>query len=821
MAAIVRTFFTTVIAIFGCVMLSENGLSQAVDMYLKNGMMIGPAQWTEIKTIKKEGSVNSAATGGAPIIIEANDGMRTIYFHRIQINDGDRETWAISRKEVKIELPNKELVSTTSRSVTAFTEASRSMPFSNLGRRIYLFDNDKVAVQGITEITPRYLKVEGLRGVEGDLVWEMYMSLDALDPETLRTILETNANPNKSRDYLDIVELYETAKRYREAKSVLAKAIQRFPELESNRPSLKRYDQLAADQLFAAASKAKKQAGQYELAKKILNSIDYDLLSLTTRLKADAEKEKLAADKRDQEELLGWIADDVSKVTDPQIQQSFTKVLEEIRTFLSPDTEGRFADYRRLRESSKPDQRAALAMGGWIYGAGLADDNISMVSSGVKAKQIVIDYLSTATRNDQLLEEIARLESGTSRYVSRIVANMAPPFPTPDSSLYPIRSVEDPEFPDKITETTVPGRYLLETPLKGELQGQSSYCLVQLPPEYNPYRRYPCVVTMHSENSTPEDQIGWWCGQFDRSNNRCWGEASNNGYIVIAPYWARPKQPSYNYTENEHAVVLSSLFDARRRFSIDTDRTFLSGHSMGGSGAWDIVFAHPDLWAGCVVIGGLGEKYVEQYWPNASMSQSCNVPFYFVDGQLTGVTSSKGVEGQVFANERVWDSMLKDRNMDVMITIYTGRGLDHYREELPRIMEWMNLPNHLRNFAPDKFEVRTARNGDKFFWWFEADRLFADKMIHPLLYKAGSEYKISGSLNRDANAVTMDTVPAEKYSIWLTEKMLDLNRTLTVRSKGSQSKKIEPKSDSRTLLRDVRQRADRQHPFWVQIPIPN
>jgi hypothetical protein len=117
--------------------------------------------------------------------------------------------------------------------------------------------------------------------------------------------------------------------------------------------------------------------------------------------------------------------------------------------------------------------------------------------------------------------------------------------------------------------------------------------------------------------------------------------------------------------------------------------------------------------------------------------------------------------------------------------------------------------------------VRTARNGDKFFWWFEADRLFADKMIHPLLYKAGSEYKISGSLNRDANAVMMDTVPAEKYSIWLTEKMLDLNRTLTVRSKGSQSKKIEPKSDSRTLLKDVRQRADRQHPFWVQIPIPN
>ena len=44
------------------------------------------------------------------------------------------------------------------------------------------------------------------------------------------------------------------------------------------------------------------------------------------------------------------------------------------------------------------------------------------------------------------------------------------------------------------------------------------------------------------------------------------------------------------------------LRDAMRRFSIDSDRVFLSGHSIGGDAAWDIGLAHPDLWAGVIPI---------------------------------------------------------------------------------------------------------------------------------------------------------------------------------------------------------------------------
>jgi pimeloyl-ACP methyl ester carboxylesterase len=787
---------------------------QRVNMQLRNGMSIESVLMRPKKdSIKRQGEIHGNANSGAKVICEVDDGLRTILFHDIQLKDGQQENWTIARKEVSIVLTaNRDLVATNAPQPRSFGAAPQLIPFSDLGRRFYRFPGGELVVQGITEVTPRYIKVEGLRGPAGELAWDMRMSFDSIDPETLYSILVRNAEPNSWSDYRDIVELFETAGNFVFARRALVDAIQKFPELENNKSKLKEYDQRAADQLFAAANKARRQAGQHQLAKRILEQLPYDVLSLETRLKADAEKEKLANERKDHEQLIQNIAMDIVAINDPAIRSDFERVLDEIRTFLTLDTEGRFADYRRLRENTKSEQRAALAIGGWIYGAGLADDNLTLVASGVKAKQLIAEYLSKPTRNNQVLEDLIRLESGTPRYVSRIVANMAPSFPTPQSSLYPIRS-PDPNQPEKITETIVPGRYVLEVPLWGQLQGQTAYYLVQLPPEYNPYRRYPCVVTMHSEYSTPEDQLNWWCGQFDSKTNRCWGEASRNGYIVVAPFWAKEKQPEYYYTENEHAMVLASLLDAKRRFSIDTDRVFLSGHSMGGSATWDIALAHPDLWAGCIVICGLGEKYVKQYFGTARY-----VPMYFV----TGEKAADNGESHVVLNEQEWDKLLRSRQFDVMIQIYNGRGLDHFQEELPHIMQWMNSSSHVRNFAPQRFEVETCRYGDKFFWWFATDQLLPSttRITHPHLYRDGDGYKIEGSINKVTNSVSMDTVPADAYTIYLTSEMLDVTKLLTVSHKGK-TKKVEPKLDTRVMLEDVHRRVDRQHPFWVKIPIPN
>src|SRR5207237_2050808 len=136
-----------------------------------------------------------------------------------------------------------------------------------------------------------------------------------------------------------------------------------------------------------------------------------------------------------------------------------------------------------------------------------------------------------------------------------------------------------------------------------------------------------------------------------------YGQGTRYGYIVVAPTWLKPHQKQYEGTAREHAAVLSTLRDACRRFAIDTDRVYLSGHSLGGNAAWDIGLAHPDLWAGVIPIVATGGKYIKQYQENGRY-----VPMYFVAGEKDTATIAN-------LDFKDWDFYLTHFNLgyDVMI----------------------------------------------------------------------------------------------------------------------------------------------------------
>ena len=79
---------------------------------------------------------------------------------------------------------------------------------------------------------------------------------------------------------------------------------------------------------------------------------------------------------------------------------------------------------------------------------------------------------------------------------------------------------------------------LLERSIPGVGDEPEFRYLVQLPPEYDPSRRYPCIVTLHGGGSTPQGQIDWWAGPWDAEKKLRTGQATRRGYFVIAPLWA-------------------------------------------------------------------------------------------------------------------------------------------------------------------------------------------------------------------------------------------------------------------------------------------
>ena len=262
---------------------------------------------------------------------------------------------------------------------------------------------------------------------------------------------------------------------------------------------------------------------------------------------------------------------------------------------------------------------------------------------------------------------------------------------------------------------------------------------------------------------------------------------------MIAPVWTEEHQKQYGYSAHEHAAVLNSLRDACRRFSIDTDRVFLSGHSMGGDAAWDIGLAHPDLWAGVIPIVAQSDRYCVRYWENARY-----VPFYVVAGELDG--------GKLIKNSTDLDRYLR-RGFDATVVEYLGRGHDDFYDEILRIFDWMGrLPPQL---LPARVHLRNDAPWDNSFWWIEVQGLPPRAMVDPADWPppAGTQpVQVKASIN-NRNGINVRTGTSQ-VTVWLSPKMVDFKQALDDHRQRPAAE--QPRSDDSG--RSARAAGGRPHP---------
>jgi S-formylglutathione hydrolase FrmB len=148
-----------------------------------------------------------------------------------------------------------------------------------------------------------------------------------------------------------------------------------------------------------------------------------------------------------------------------------------------------------------------------------------------------------------------------------------------------------------------------------------------LPSTYDPQRPAPLVVDLHGLNITPLQQI-----LFDGTTDF----ADRHGFIVLAPmgfnlssWWgSRAGTPvataavkpggdvRYSTTELAEIDTMALLKSIREHYSVDSDRIYLMGHSMGGAGTYYLGGKYHDIWAGLAPIsgaGGIAEGAAERY----------------------------------------------------------------------------------------------------------------------------------------------------------------------------------------------------------------
>jgi pimeloyl-ACP methyl ester carboxylesterase len=809
--------------------------------------------------------LNPPPAHGVKSIILVDDDLRRIFFGMNQLAAPPAPS--VGTAVVKIAVNQR--VCRNGKQIYSVGSPIRIQPFDDHGRRTFTMTGPEGkpidVVQGITQVTPTYTRLEALQLEDAqNYIWSTRIATSSIPRDQLSRILQKVAGKKDSEKRLAIVKLYLQANRIRDARAELEGVIKDFPELTELKRSVTELRQGAAD-LLMDEIKLRRNSGQPLLAHAMLEGFPTEGVAGELRLQRDDMLKEFAEMQQQGEKVLALLKEH-QVALEAKTAAEIKLICDEIAAELNIHTLDRMADYLRLADDADmtAEQKLSLAISGWLLGSGAGLDNLSVSKSLVEVRRLVRIYLNSKALGErhEVLQQLKELEGSTPERISRLIANMKPPYdegarlaaeaidlrdagtllgprpkggaadPTgvPAAAVSRKRAGDDPNQPterdprcgqeaddsDAPQESAqdaaappqgIPGLFKLTC--KGPAEQPQITYYVQLPPEYDPYRRYPVIVTLNGAATTPQQQIDWWAGGFNEQSQMRTGQATRHGYIVVSPVWQKEYQRKYEFSLREHACVLNPLRDVFRRFAVDTDRVFLTGHSMGGDAAWDVGLAHPDLWAGVMPIVATSDKYIRFYADNAAL-----LPMYFVSGERDG--------NRLAENAVDWDSYLKRSSAtlwDIMVIQYLGRGHEHYHDEIQNLFTWMNL--HKRNFFPASFEAKSMRQWDNFFWYVEAGQFPATSIVHPVEWTGANPPRskpasVEGKLLPKAvNGVNVDST-ARKVTVWLSPEMVNFDERVTVNInnkdiRGSFAPKVED------LLEDVRTRADRQHPFWLKV----
>jgi pimeloyl-ACP methyl ester carboxylesterase len=776
-------------AAVGSLVVSIAAAGLATEVLLKDGRALRGRVGETVSLAEQSGAGEGDALKQ---IVFVNDDFRLIFVSRRQVAAVRPDTALEDDEKFECIQPRSEIGKNGRQKVMSVgPPAGPLKDFDDWGRRNYPMRTAGGILnvtQVITDLTPQYAKVEGLR-----VTWDMRIATSTLSDEKLDAILMHQINPKKVEHHKKIIRFYLQCKRYGMALAALKRAIDAFKDdtqvVQGLQPTLKRLRLMYAQQTLDELG-LRRENGQHLLVQQYIDQGPWE----------DSSGEILQTIREVKKEYQAFEAKRAEIVNDyralmPQVQQpadraALAAALQEIGPGMTPETLPRMAAFLQNQSGPmKAEEKLSLAVSGWLLGSDAALTDLPETLSAWTLRNRVQNFLTepVKVRRDKQLHSILSELAAKPDVVAALAAHMSPPYALPD-----------------LIDEKVPGYSVVQAAVIPGQPDASYY--VQLPPEYNPQRRYPMIVTLHGSGHDPALQIDWWAGEpRTKGPPGRQGQAGRYGYIVIAPEWTVKDQKAYEYSPHEHALVLGCVRDACRRFAVDTDRVFLSGHFEGGDAAWDIGLAHPDLWAGVIPISADAKKYCTLYTENARL-----VPFYVVLGELDG--------GKIKGDALVLDRYLR-YGFNTTVVEYIGRGHEHFVDEQLPLFDWMNRCKRSFPLPRDReFACATLRPTDNAFWWAEIENLPPNANVTSWPPPRGTIPLVVRG-NSPVNNTLLLTAGNTRATIWLSPEIVNFSARVSISVGGHRANGVPAmiKPSVETMLEDLRLRGDRQHPFWAKV----
>ncbi|GAC1383819.1 MAG: hypothetical protein NVSMB45_11430 [Ginsengibacter sp.] len=233
-----------------------------------------------------------------------------------------------------------------------------------------------------------------------------------------------------------------------------------------------------------------------------------------------------------------------------------------------------------------------------------------------------------------------------------------------------------------------------------------------LPKNYDELKKYPLVIMLHGAGSNHRLSLRRVFGKSntqgatDVETSRIFPQWDNVEYIVASPF-ARGTNGYQGVPEKD---VYDVLADVKKRFSIDTNRIYLTGLSMGGGGTLWLGLTRPDTWAAIAPVCPAPPAGADQLAPNA-----LNFPVHFFQGGADPVVKPEGT--------REWVKKMKEIGTNVEYVEYPGVGHNSwekaYADEF--IFKWFS--NFKRNPYPQKVRFVSRQYKYNKAYWVTFDEL--------------------------------------------------------------------------------------------------
>src|SRR5262249_1195318 len=133
-------------------------------------------------------------------------------------------------------------------------------------------------VQGITELTPRYARVQSLTGPQGAVAWETFITTSTIPRDTLAKIIATALPHDDPQARLQAVRFYAQAERFREARRERQKNTNEFPQMKAPDKGVGQLRQGGPKLLFKEIE-LRRAAGQHKLVQSLLDNFPAEEVS--------------------------------------------------------------------------------------------------------------------------------------------------------------------------------------------------------------------------------------------------------------------------------------------------------------------------------------------------------------------------------------------------------------------------------------------------------------------------------------------------------------------------------------------------------------